>query len=149
MNPALSNSPSRTRSTILVVDDIADNANLLKVLLELEGYQVMTASDGPAALEAVQNHIPDLILLDVMMPEMSGPEVVQQLQQNPRLSQIPILLITGYDQDDLMLRQAGISGIIRKPFDFEQLLSQVSRLLVASGAKMQHNPSVQRRSQRG
>jgi CheY-like chemotaxis protein len=83
---------------ILVDDDLPDNYFLLQTVLESEGYLVEVADSGRVALESIASNPPDLVLLDVMMPEMSGFEVTRRLRQNPALPFIPILLVTGYSE---------------------------------------------------
>jgi Response regulator containing a CheY-like receiver domain and an HD-GYP domain len=79
---------------ILVVDDVLSNVLLLKVLLTNEKYNVVTAMNGTQALKMVESELPDLILLDVMMPDISGFEVAQQLKAKPAYAQIPIIFLT-------------------------------------------------------
>ncbi len=115
---------------ILVVDDLSDNSFLLQTMLESEGYQVEVANSGQSALDKVASHPPELILLDVMMPEMNGFEVTRQIRSNPCLPFIPILLVTGYSS--LMPAEgfdAGADGFIRKPINFDHLLHQVKAIL--------------------
>jgi CheY-like chemotaxis protein len=115
---------------ILVIDDIDDNAFLLQTLLESEGYQVEVANSGPAALELIETEPPNLVLLDVMMPQMNGFEVTQRIRQNPALPFIPILLITGYaEANPSQGLEAGADGFIRKPIDVEELLSRIRTIL--------------------
>ncbi len=115
---------------ILVVDDLPDNYILLQTVLENEGYQVEVADSGQAALEKIASHPPDLVLLDVMMPEMNGFEVTRRIRQNPDLPFIPILLVTGYT-DPLPADgfDAGADGFIRKPIDFDYLLNRIQAIL--------------------
>lgn len=115
---------------ILVVDDIADNTFLLQTILESEGYQVEIASSGMAALELIEAAPPDLVLLDVMMPEMNGFEVTQRIRQNAALPFIPILLITGYTEPSAADGfDVGADGFIRKPIDFDELLGRIRKIL--------------------
>ena len=79
---------------ILIVDDVTSNVLLLKVLLTNEKFNVITANSGKQALELVENDRPDLVLLDVMMPEMNGFEVAQILKQKTETSEIPIIFLT-------------------------------------------------------
>ncbi|WP_041918589.1 response regulator [Gloeocapsa sp. PCC 7428] len=115
---------------ILVVDDLPDNSFLLQTVLENEGYQVEVADNGYVALEKIASHLPDLVLLDVMMPEMNGFEVTRRIRQNVSLPFIPILLVTGYSEptpaDGF---DAGADGFIRKPIDFDDLLNRVQTIL--------------------
>lgn len=115
---------------ILVVDDIEDNLFLLQTVLETEGYRVDTAGSGTTALAKVNDSPPNLILMDVMMPDMNGYEVTRQIRQNPNLPFVPILMVTAYDVistgQDLALEA---NNFIRKPIEFELLLSKVAALL--------------------
>jgi DNA-binding response OmpR family regulator len=115
---------------ILVVDDFVDNLILLQTILEAEGYEVETADGGSIALEKVQALPPDLILLDVMMPDIDGYEVTRQIRQNPRLSFIPILLVTAHATvDAIQGLDIGANDFIRKPFDFDELLARIRAFL--------------------
>lgn len=115
---------------ILVVDDIADNSFLLQTVLESEGYQVEIADSGCLALQKIEIAPPDLVLLDVMMPEMNGFEVTQRIRQNPSLPFIPILLITGYTEPSAANGfDVGADGFIRKPINFDELLQRIRTIL--------------------
>lgn len=118
---------------ILVVDDIEDNLFLLRTVLETEGYEVETAGNGGSALAKVESAPPDLILMDVMMPDMNGYEVTKKIRQNPALPLMPILIVTAYDtlqtSQGLTLEP---SNFIRKPIEFDQLLTKVAALLEAN-----------------
>lgn len=115
---------------ILVVDDTPDNRLLLQVFLEGEGYDVEVAECGRTALDKIATNPPDLVLLDVMMPEMNGFEVTRAIRQNPSLPYIPILLITGYVEplpaDGL---DVGADGFVRKPVDVDALLQRIRSIL--------------------
>ncbi|SRR5579883_2800647 len=119
--------PSRSGGDyILVVDDMADNLFLLKALLEAEGYRVDVASDGKTALAKAEAMPPNLLLLDIMMPDMTGYEVTQQLRQNDRLASVPVVLITAYGEESVSKGQLnGANDFIRKPFDFDELIQRV------------------------
>ena len=115
---------------ILVVDDVADNLLLLQTVLETEGYDIDTALDGCLALAKIEASPPDLLLLDVMMPDMSGYEVTECIRQNDKLPFIPILLITAYDEVNVVEGlKIGANGFIRKPIDFDLLLTKVREIL--------------------
>ncbi|NMF84072.1 response regulator [Nodosilinea sp. P-1105] len=117
---------------ILVVDDIDDNIFFLQTILETEGYQVETATDGGTALTKVKDFLPDLILMDIMMPGMNGYEVTRKIRQNPDLPFIPILMVTAHDNihtDQQLALEPG--NFIRKPVECDQLLSKVATLLEA------------------
>jgi CheY-like chemotaxis protein len=111
---------------ILVVDDLADNRFLLKAILEAEGYNVELASSGVAALAQAEAVLPKLMLLDVMMPGMSGYEVTQRVRQSTKLASLPVVLITAYSQENAKIgKAAGANDFICKPFDFDELIERI------------------------
>ena len=115
------------KKKILAVDDENDLLLIVKTALFSEGYDVITASNGPDGIALAQDHKPDLIVLDVMMPEMTGFEVLEQLRQDPTTESIPVIMLTGLSEKD-KIRQALDSGInyyIVKPFEFHDLISKV------------------------
>lgn len=115
---------------ILIVDDQPDNLLLLQILLETAGYQVETAVDGKTALAQIQIEQPDLVLLDVRMPEMDGFEVAQRIQADEHLSQVSIALITADRDVSLQAGQAvGADTVIYKPIDPEDIVEQVDEIL--------------------
>ena len=115
---------------LLVVDDSPDNVFLIQTILEEEGYVVSTAEDGPSALAQIEQSHPHLVLLDVMMPGMDGFEVTQRIRENTKLSFIPILLITAYDQPSVAQGlDMGADDFIRKPVEVDELLARVRALL--------------------
>ena len=115
---------------ILVVDDLMDNLVLLQTVLEAEGFNVELADNGQAALTKVQSSPPDLILLDIMMPDMNGYEVTQRIRQNPGIPYIPILLVTAHEEPKVVEGlNSGANDFIRKPIDFDDLLARVRAFL--------------------
>ena len=115
---------------ILVVDDSPDNLFLVQTLLEDEGYEVWLAEDGFSAIEQIEKDPPQLVLLDVMMPEMDGYEVTRRIRGRENLPFIPILLITAYDQSSVVTGlDVGADDFIRKPVEVEELLARVRSLL--------------------
>ncbi len=115
---------------ILVVDDEKPIVRLVQVNLEHAGYEVITAYDGKEALEKVAQEKPDLIVLDVMMPQMDGFEVMQRLQANPETRDIPVIMLTAKAQDADVFRgwQAGVTLYLTKPFSPFELISFVRRI---------------------
>ncbi len=111
---------------ILVVDDEKDVVELLKFLLEKDGYQVVTAFNGREALASAQENNPDLILLDVMMPEMDGYTVQTQLLDIPNTKNIPIIILTAKGQlRDVFAMSANVKAYIEKPFDPKTLRTKI------------------------
>ena len=104
---------------ILIVDDVMSNVLLLKVLLTNEKFAIATASNGRQALEQVDKENPDLVLLDVMMPDMSGFEVAQHLKANPKTADIPIIFLTALNSTTDIVKgfQVGANDFISKPFN--------------------------------
>jgi CheY-like chemotaxis protein len=104
---------------VLVVEDEPENRLLLQVILSTEGYQVVEAEDGRAALEAVERERPDIILLDVMMPGMNGYVVLERLRADPATATIPVIMLTALASGANMQRavEMGAQGYITKPFE--------------------------------
>ncbi|MEM7617191.1 MAG: PleD family two-component system response regulator [Pseudomonadota bacterium] len=116
---------------ILIVDDLAPNIRLLEAKLTKEYYEVITASSGKEALEKATQYKPDLILLDVMMPEMDGNETCQILKRNKELSFIPIVMVTAlYDiEDKVRGLESGADDFLTKPINDAALISRVKSLM--------------------
>jgi len=116
---------------ILVVDDNTDSITLIRTILEKRGYEVTTAPSGKEALAALEAQTPDLVLLDVMMPEMSGIEVLQRIKDNAATGGVPVILVTAKTHDDDVLSgyQYGADYYITKPFTAKQLLYGVELVL--------------------
>lgn len=114
-------------STILIVDDELVSRYTVEVLLTQEGYNLVFAENGEDALEKAAKSTPDLMLLDVMMPGMDGFEVCRHLRANPRLAELPIVMVTALDDRDSRLRglEAGADDFMSKPFDRAELRARV------------------------
>jgi len=121
----------RERPLILVVDDIEENIEIVRVRLEAQGYEIATAKNGREALEKTDALRPDLILLDIMMPEMDGIEVTQRIKQNDDLRAIPIILLTAKStiKDVVAGLDAGGDDYLTKPFEPATLVARVRSLL--------------------
>jgi DNA-binding response OmpR family regulator len=114
--------------TILVVDDEPDLLHAVRLYLEMEGYQVITATNGEQALEKLRTKLPDLIVLDVMMPEMDGFETLQEIR---RVSNVPVIMLTvrGEESDKVRGLSLGADDYVTKPFSQRELLSRIQAVL--------------------
>lgn len=121
-----------SKPTILVADDDPRLVRILRVNLERDGFTVITAEDGRQALEQARKCRPDLVILDVMMPNLDGPEASQQLQSDPQTQDIPILFLTAIlrkSEAQQRNRQGGRIRFLAKPYEIEDILTQVRSLL--------------------
>lgn len=121
-----------TIKQILVIDDEDDIRKLTQTCLEIMGgWQVLTASSGSEGLAKAQTEQPDVILLDVMMPDMDGQTTFQQLQANPATRNIPVILLTarGRSTSETLFAELGVKGVINKPFNPLKLADQVAAAL--------------------
>ena len=115
---------------ILTCDDEKHIVRLIQVNLERQGYEVITAYNGAECLAKVAEDRPDLIVLDVMMPEMTGFEVLEALKKNPDTENIPVIMLTARAQDADVLRgwQSGVECYLTKPFNPMELIAFVKRI---------------------
>lgn len=124
---------------ILVVDDVADNLFLLQTFLETEEFAVDVADHADAALEIIQAFPPDLILMDVMMPDVNGYELTRKIRRDRAFCSIPIVLITAsVEACRIKGIAAGATDFIRKPVDLEDLLTIIERLLQLRNSQSSH-----------
>jgi two-component system response regulator VicR len=121
---------------IMVVDDEPDVVDLVKLVLESDGFNVVTAYSGKEALEKINKEMPDLVLLDIMMPGMDGWEVYSRIRANPKTKDIPVAMLTAKSQSiDKMigLHVVKVNDYITKPFGRSELLERVKRILKENG----------------
>jgi CheY-like chemotaxis protein len=116
---------------VLIVDDSKESVDLLQYFLKPAGFQILKASDGPAALDFVEKEMPDIILLDIMLPKLNGYEVCEKLKKNQNTFHIPIIMITVLKElkDKIRALEAGADDFISKPFDNVELITRVKSLL--------------------
>jgi len=128
--------PGMAKPTILVVEDEAPLLTLLRYNLEKQGFRVEEATDGQEALLRVSENKPDLVLLDWMLPSLSGIEVCRQIRRRPATRDLPVIMVTARteDQDAVRALDIGADDYITKPFAVEALLARIRALLRRSGS---------------
>ena len=129
--PAVNTETFLPQSTVLIVDDNPQNVELLQAFLESLPVKLVTAADGVEALRKVEEHHPDLILLDIMMPHMSGFQVCQRLKADPKTRDIQILMVTALNElgDIETATECGTDDFVSKPVNKFELITRVKSLL--------------------
>lgn len=119
------------QQTILYIEDNPENRLLVRRVLEVEGYRVVEANDGLAGLKLAEKMTPDLILMDINLPEIDGYELTNRLKQLPHLSNVPVIAMTAnvMKGDREKTLAAGCDGYIQKPIDVDQLPEQVEHFI--------------------
>ncbi len=119
------------RAKILKVDDEPDVLQVLNIYLEGAGYQTCEASGGREAIAVAREEMPDLIILDILMPELDGYGVMRELKKDPRMAGIPIMVLSAKtgERDRAMALELGATRYVSKPFTEEKLLKEVERSL--------------------
>jgi CheY-like chemotaxis protein len=135
MTPA--RAKAKAVSTILVIDDCSDTRELLSVLLRRKGYIVIEAEDGVEGLLKAGWVYPDLILMDLSLPEMDGVEVARRIHAQSKLTQIPIFVVSAYLTEAVKadVRAAGCVEMFSKPFDVEALMERIAATLNAESVR--------------
>jgi two-component system cell cycle response regulator DivK len=116
---------------ILIVEDDDDTQGMVRFLLEYKGYEVLLAKDGKQGLEVANREKPDLILLDLAMPEMDGWSVAHKLKGDPATKAIPVIAVTAYtmSSDRRMALSAGCDGFIGKPMNVPEFIAEIEKFL--------------------
>lgn len=117
--------------TILVVDDIAENRNILATRLERDGFKVATASNGEEGMEVLRNSLIDLVLLDIMMPEVDGLSMLGQIRAESIFDDVGVVMVTALDNMNVAMdcMRRGACGYITKPYEMEQVTKQIRQCL--------------------
>ncbi len=136
---------------LLLIDDDPNLILLVKDYLEFRGYQVITAENGKEALEVLETNLPDLIICDVMMPEMDGYTFVENIRKNDQINWIPVIFLSakGQSQDRVKGLTIGADVYITKPFEPKELIAQVESSLKQVGRFMQMNARNSHSEQQG
>ncbi len=123
--------PEETGQTILVVDDMRDNLILLSLSLQDMGYRVVTASNGADALNVAKMARPDLILMDIAMPQQDGLAATRHIREQSELTDVPVIALTAFDTEGFRQAafDAGFNGYLTKPIDFDRLRNLMAKLL--------------------
>lgn len=140
---APSAAPGSPAGTVLVVDDSRTIVHALQMLLVRAGYSTMPAYDGVQAVELAKRHMPDMILMDIVMPNMNGFEATRTLKADPHTRHIPIIIISGTDQisDRMWGTRLGARAFLSKPINKDELLAKISALMT-QGNRAASSPGV-------
>lgn len=123
------------RRTVLVVDDVSDNLILISLSLQDMGYRVLTANDGEAGVSIAKMARPDLILMDIAMPQQDGLAATRRIREEVGLEDTPVIALTAFDTDGFRqaAADAGFNGYLTKPIDFDRLHKLMEMLLSGGG----------------
>jgi len=137
LNESFENQINRSDYKILIVDDVVSNVLLLKILLSNEKFQVCTASNGNMCIEMAKKEKPDLILLDVMMPDLNGFDAAVIMKKDPEIADIPIIFLTALNNPSDLVKgfQCGANDFLTKPFNKEELVMRVMHQIQLVAAK--------------
>jgi len=120
------------KEKILIVEDNPQNMRLIEMTLRLKGYRLLTATDGEEALDMATREKPDLIIMDIYLPKMSGLEVIKRLRQMPAFNHVPIIAVTAHAMkgDKAKIIEAGCDAYLLKPINTRQLPEVVTEMLL-------------------
>jgi len=115
----------------MIVDDSPETLSLYGIMLERHGYRVLKALDGANALQILEDSVPDLFILDIMMPEISGIELCQRIRALPQHEQTPVIFLSAYSDTEIVEKTfaAGANDFVRKPIDVQDLEAKIHKML--------------------
>lgn len=128
--------PIEPKFLILVVDDSADNVAVISLDLQEQGYKVVTAANGEDAIAVATQTMPNLILMDINLPELDGLAATRRILENESLREVPVIAITAFGTEGFQRAayDAGVSGYLTKPLDFDRMHQLIARLLSSGGS---------------
>ncbi|MBI3293075.1 MAG: response regulator [Elusimicrobia bacterium] len=137
--------PAHPQRTILLIDDEEPACKLVKLLLEGEGYHVVTASNGEEGFLLAKRDHPDIVLLDIIMPRLNGHELLRRLKKDPEARAIPVIMLTakGAEHDITTSLELGAVFHVEKPFESRDLLEKIRAACLAGSPPPAHQPSRQ------
>lgn len=129
--PVNSEASAATKYLILVVDDAADNVAMLSLDLQQQGYRVVTATNGEEAISVASAILPNLILMDISMPQLDGLGATRRIREIDNLKNIPVIAVTAFGTEGFRRAayDVGVSGYLTKPLDFDRMHQLIARLL--------------------
>ena len=129
----------KQKGTILIVDDMPDNIHLLSEMLSERGYNIRAVKTSREAIDSANNELPDLILLDIMMPDISGYEVCKTLKDNDKTNSIPVIFLSALNESKNILQGFAVGGVdfISKPFNEEEVIARVKTQIEISSLRFQ------------
>lgn len=125
------------RKSVLIADDSPDTLEMWRWVLEIEGFNVQTAEDGSLALEILKQDKPDVLITDLMMPQLSGFELIRHIRSTPHWRQLPIIAVSACPEYYLTEAQnAGANRVIRKPVEFKELIETINECLAGKASQV-------------
>lgn len=136
--------PALSAPTVLVIEDYADTRQLISSILRKDGYQVIEAEDGVEGLLKASAGYPDLVIMDLALPEMDGVETARRIRQTPKLSRTPIFVVSAWltKEVEADVRAVGCTEVFSKPFEVDELVNRV-RAVVGSSSRPEPEPQAQ------
>jgi CheY-like chemotaxis protein len=124
--------------SIMIVDDNPETLSLYGMMLKRQGFRVFEVDDGASALEILEDSIPDLFILDIMMPEINGIELCQQIRALPQHERTPVIFLSAYSGTEIVEKTfaAGANDFVRKPINVEELEAKIQKLLGSTKAQL-------------